>query len=68
MIAVTVNGEPRDLEATTTVETLVEMIGCGVRGVAVAVNSEIVARRVWADTTLAGGDRIEVLRAVQGGC
>lgn len=67
MIAVTVNGEPYDLE-TATVESLVEALGVGIRGVAVIVNAEIIARSLWAVTPLADGDRLEVLRAAQGGC
>lgn len=67
MIAVTVNGEPYGLE-TTTIESLVEALGAGSRGVAVAVNAEVIARSLWKVTSLADGDRIEVLRAAQGGC
>jgi sulfur carrier protein len=41
--------------------------GAGQGGVAVAVNDEVVPRRVWSATALADGDRVEVLTAVQGG-
>lgn len=37
------------------------------RGVAVAVNGEVVPRRSWPTTTLRAGDRVEVLTATQGG-
>lgn len=68
MIAAVVNGEDRPLEDATTVGELVAaLVGEG-RGVAVAVNGEIVARSEWAATPIADGDRIEVLRAAQGGC
>lgn len=67
MIAVTINGEPHDLE-TTSVESLVESLGVGSRGIAVSVNAEIIVRSSWGVTSLADGDRIEVLRAAQGGC
>jgi sulfur carrier protein len=36
-------------------------------GVAVALNSEVVTRRRWSETTLTEGDRLEVIRATQGG-
>lgn len=36
-------------------------------GVAVAVNSRVVARSLWADTALAPGDEVELVSAVQGG-
>jgi sulfur carrier protein len=68
VITVTVNGDAQDLDAAATVESVVEGLACGRRGVAVAVNSEVVARSAWGTTRLAPGDRIEVLRAAQGGC
>jgi len=68
VIDVTVNDEPRRLDAGATVATVVELIGCGRRGVAVAVNEEVVPRSAWEITGLAPGDRVEVLRAAQGGC
>ncbi len=37
------------------------------RGVAVAVNGEVVARSRWQTVRLREGDRVEVLRAVGGG-
>ena len=36
-------------------------------GVAVAVNDRVVPRAQWADWRLSPGDRVEVVRAVQGG-
>jgi sulfur carrier protein len=67
MMELVVNGEPRGVEDRATVEALVESLACGRRGVAVAVNSEIVPRSAWAATHLAAGDIVEVLHAVQGG-
>jgi sulfur carrier protein len=37
------------------------------RGVAAAVNGEVVPRRAWPDTPLADGAVVEVVTAVQGG-
>jgi sulfur carrier protein len=64
---VTVNGEARPLDGDTTVAALVEAIGCGTKGVAVAVNEEVVPRSTWAARTLDDGDRVEILKAAQGG-
>lgn len=68
---IVVNGEERpDLAAGLTVEELVgEVIGVDPsgRGVAVAVDAEIVPRGEWASTTLVDGARVEVVGAVQGG-
>jgi sulfur carrier protein len=66
-VSVTVNGEARVLAATTTVAEVVTAEVGSVRGVAVAVNSSLVPRSTWSGTALADGDRIELLRAAQGG-
>jgi sulfur carrier protein len=65
---VTVNDEPCQVDPGTTVAGLVAMLGTGRRGVAVAVAAEVVPRSAWERVELADGDRVEVLRAVQGGC
>lgn len=67
MIELVVNGGSCQVEDPATVDALVELLGCGRRGVAVAVNSEIVPRSAWATTSLAASDTVEVLQAVQGG-
>jgi sulfur carrier protein len=66
---ITVNGEPRDLpDGTVVAEVVTGLAGWQqVRGVAVAVNGEVVPRAAWSTTVLAGGDRVEVLVATQGG-
>ncbi|MGI8750818.1 MAG: sulfur carrier protein ThiS [Acidimicrobiales bacterium] len=68
MIGIFVNDEPRQVQPGTTVADLVEMLGSGRRGVAVAVAAEVVPRSAWERVEVAEGDRVEVLRAVQGGC
>ncbi|HEY3874685.1 MAG TPA: sulfur carrier protein ThiS [Candidatus Kapabacteria bacterium] len=37
------------------------------RGIAIAVNDSIVSRSRWQEHELRDGDRIEIVRAVQGG-
>ena len=37
------------------------------KGYAIAVNGTLVRRNDWQHTTLADGDRIEIVRAMQGG-
>ena len=68
MIAVLVNGSATDVTPGSTVATLVATLGPDPRGVAVAVNETVVPRRAWPRTSLCPGDRVEVLRAAQGGC
>jgi thiamine biosynthesis protein ThiS len=62
-----VNGEPLELARGATVADAVRALGCGPRGIAVAVNSELVRRDEWPTAELAEGDSVEVLHAVAGG-
>jgi len=41
--------------------------GAAIKGIAVAVNGEVVPRSAWETTGLHPGDRVEVLTAAQGG-
>jgi len=63
------NGEPHELHAAATVADAVDASGAPESrdGVAVAVGGEVVPRSMWAERTLAEGDQVEVLQAVQGG-
>ncbi|GAB3140076.1 sulfur carrier protein ThiS [Micromonospora sonneratiae] len=67
MAEVTVNGERRELPEPATVVELVTGSTAQTRGVAVAVNGEVVPRAGWSTTVLRDGDRVEVLTAAQGG-
>jgi sulfur carrier protein len=62
-----VNGVPRELAVEQTVAALVAAITVERRGIAVAVNGEVVPRSMWAGASLRDGDRVEVLSAAQGG-
>jgi len=61
------NGETVELGQPATVEVVVDGLGRGRSGMAVAVNGEVVPRSRWPATELADGDQVEVLTAVQGG-
>lgn len=62
-----VNGEVQSVDGATTVDGLVAALGLERRGLAVAVNGEVVPRSTWTDHDLADGDQIEVLTIAQGG-
>ncbi|HEU4976255.1 MAG TPA: sulfur carrier protein ThiS [Baekduia sp.] len=62
-----VNGEPSEIEPGTTLRELLAALRAPDRGVAVAVDAEVVPRGEWERFTLADGARVEVLIAVQGG-
>jgi sulfur carrier protein len=64
-----VNGQPSDVRAGDTVASVLERLGvaAGARGVAVAVNGEVVPRAEWGSHALSDDARVEVLTAMQGG-
>ena len=63
------NGEEREVREGATVAELVEAAGAepGARGVAVALDGEVVPRSAWPETPVGTGQRVEVLEAIQGG-
>jgi sulfur carrier protein len=64
---IVVNGESR-AGAETVGDLLGELgLGAQARGVAVAVDGEVVPRSEWGVRTLADGARVEVVGAIQGG-
>jgi sulfur carrier protein len=69
MTLVVLNGERRELPEGATVESAVRDAGVAetCRGVAVAVDGEVVPRGEWARTEVREGQRVEVVHAVQGG-
>lgn len=63
-----INGEPSDAVAPgATVTELLKALDVPDRGVAVAVDAEVVPRGSWDTFAVADGARVEVLIAVQGG-
>ncbi|GAA1941064.1 sulfur carrier protein ThiS [Amycolatopsis minnesotensis] len=62
-----VNGDWRPFADGATVAQVLAELGTEPRGVAVAVDGQVVRRGAWADTVLAPGAQVEVLTAVQGG-
>ncbi|MEX1357441.1 MAG: sulfur carrier protein ThiS [Gaiellaceae bacterium] len=62
------NGEAVELAVGASVAQVVDTLGAdSARGVAVAVDGEVVPRSAWAATALREGQQVEVLHAVQGG-
>jgi sulfur carrier protein len=66
---IVVNGERREHGAGEAVAALVASLGLGAqpRGVAVAVDGEVVPRAAWHSYAIPDGARVEVLTAMQGG-
>ncbi|MGW0938184.1 sulfur carrier protein ThiS [Streptomyces sp. NPDC002666] len=66
-VNVFVNGEAVAVAPGTTLDVLVASMSSASSGVAAALNETVVPRGQWPAATLADGDRVEVLTAVQGG-
>ncbi|HKO37523.1 MAG TPA: sulfur carrier protein ThiS [Solirubrobacterales bacterium] len=63
------NGTPRELPKGATLDVAVRESGAGEegRGVAVALDGEVIPRSEWTTTPLREGQAVEVLAAIQGG-
>jgi sulfur carrier protein len=68
-VRIVLNGAGQELPEGATLAAAIAVSGApdGQRGVAVAVDGEVVPRGEWQTTPLADGARVEVLQAVQGG-
>jgi sulfur carrier protein len=67
-VRIELNGRDVEVEARATVADAVTASGASERrGVAVAVEGEVVPRSEWNATLLREGQQVDVLQAVQGG-
>jgi sulfur carrier protein len=66
-VTLIVNGDARELPPGATLADLVTQLVPSPKGVAAAVDGEVVPRRAWPDTPLIDGSVVEVVTAVQGG-
>jgi sulfur carrier protein len=63
-----VNGEPRERTGATVAELLADLgVETSARGVAVAVDGEVIPRAEWGERRVNEGERVEALSAMQGG-
>ena len=67
MIELTVNGKARQLDRSMTLLAFLEANEIDPQVIAVEHNGEIVKRDRYAETALADGDRLEIVRMVGGG-
>ena len=66
-MSVTVNGIPTEFEGSIADIVAHHHQDPAARGIAVAVNDEVLVRGRWQTTVVMPGDRIEIVTAVQGG-
>jgi sulfur carrier protein len=67
LIALVVNGEPRQFPPLASVADLVAALDLAGKRVAIEKNGDIVPRSQYAETPLADGDKLEIVVAVGGG-
>lgn len=67
-ISITINGQQRKTSAGTVVAILSEeKVPMDAKGVAVAINGAVVRKPDWPNTTLTGGDIVEIVKPFSGG-
>lgn len=64
---ITINGQSKAVSDGADLAAVLRDYGVAERGVAVAVNGDVVPRAGWSGTEIHSGAVIEVLTAVQGG-
>jgi sulfur carrier protein len=66
---IVLNGQRSDVSAGESIEAVLARLGLetDARGVAVAVDGEVVPRALWQSFTVGEDARVEVLTAMQGG-
>lgn len=67
LINIVLNGDEREFPDGSTVADVLTELGATQRGVAVALDGEVVPRGNWAEIAVPDGARLDVLTAVQGG-
>ena len=67
MIAISLNGEPRQFDEHTTVAQLLQQLGYAGKRVAVEQNGAIAPKSQHAQARIGAGDRLEIVVAVGGG-
>ena len=67
MLTIQLNGEAKQVQASTSVAALLEAAGYAERRVAVEINREIVPKSAHSQHLLHEGDRVEIVHALGGG-
>ncbi len=67
MIEIFLNGSIHLVPESMSVEELIESLGLPKNGIALAINSEVIAKSGWSERSLSPQDRVELLTIAQGG-
>ena len=66
-ISIELNGEVRTVSDTDSVQDLIDALSLTNQALAIAVNREVIPRAKWREHRFAGGDKVDVVRAIGGG-
>lgn len=66
-MTIELNGTPHETAEGTTLAALLAELGLQPRGVAVAIDNQVVPKDKWAETVLAEGAQLMLIHAVSGG-
>jgi len=64
---VLVNGKTVELKEKSSVQDLIHSLSLSNSRVAVAVNNQVIPREKWASTVLKKGDKVLIVKPIQGG-
>lgn len=67
MITVNVNNTAHTLNSPSTLQDLLAQLQISEKGIAVAVNDQIISKNNWSSHQLAEGEKVLVIKATQGG-
>lgn len=62
-----VNGMPQEITENTNLKELVDSILNDTKGVAIAINDNVISKSQWFDTKFNENDKVLVIKATQGG-
>jgi sulfur carrier protein len=67
MIEIMLNGVVTSIPTDSHIEAVVRMVTVSPKGIAAALNGEVVSRSLWGSTSCQAGDVIEIVTAAAGG-
>ncbi|MBU2996550.1 sulfur carrier protein ThiS [Cellulophaga baltica] len=67
MISIVVNEKQMHIEEKTTVLQLLEKVKSSKKGIALAINNEVILKDVWDTHLISNNDTVLIIQASQGG-
>ncbi len=67
MITINVNNQPKEISENSSVASLLQTLEQPEKGIAVAINQQIITKTDWESKVVTNGDDILIIQATQGG-